>query len=70
MRIFTWAYDSSVTEILRHNFLMTIIRHGETLLNDIAKLTIGKASRPLILVCHSIGGLVVKEVREMVRVDH
>lgn len=62
-RIATWGYDADVVNkrpfrVVSNN---TIEQHAANLCTDLANIRGGqKASRPLIFVVHSLGGLVVK----------
>jgi len=62
-RIATWGYDADVVNKRPFNVVSnnTIEQHAANLCTDLANARGGdKASRPLVFVVHSLGGLVVK----------
>ncbi|KAK3987712.1 hypothetical protein QBC44DRAFT_331101 [Cladorrhinum sp. PSN332] len=59
-RVITWGYDASIAKFFQQASQEGIFGHAGTLLDDLARVRVGIA-RPIIFVCHSLGGLVVKE---------
>lgn len=59
----TYGYDSDVIKLVDNANFSTITAHGETLLNGLARVRESCQRRPLMLIVHSLGGLVVKSVR-------
>lgn len=69
LRVFTYGYDSHVTHWFNGPAMqLDILSHGESLLSGIAARRIDDPKRPLILVVHSLGGLLIKDVRSKVEV--
>lgn len=63
-RIFTFGYDSSITHLFRESANQgSILDHSTSLLQRLSAERTDCLRRPLIFVAHSLGGLVVKNVR-------
>lgn len=61
-RILTWGYDSRVTKYYSEAVNKdTIFQYGKNLLYDLRRKR--KIDRPIVWVAHSLGGIVVKQVR-------
>lgn len=65
-RIMTFGYDADVVSIVKTAGSNTLRDHGKSLANDLAfrRARSNSAMRPLIFVAHSLGGLVVEQVRQ------
>ena len=65
-RIMTFGYDADVVGIVKTAGSNTLRDHGKSLANDLAmrRARSNSIMRPLIFVAHSLGGLVVEQVRE------
>ncbi|KAK6859075.1 hypothetical protein PG995_004928 [Apiospora arundinis] len=60
-RILTWGYDSHVTKGFNGPVnKSSVYQHGKDLLYGLRRL--GPAPRPMIIVAHSLGGIVTKEM--------
>ncbi|KAK8063178.1 hypothetical protein PG996_007830 [Apiospora saccharicola] len=60
-RVLTWGYDSHVTKGLHGSVSKSsVYQHGKDFLYGVNRL--GSAPRPIILIAHSLGGIVVKEM--------
>ncbi|KAE8454517.1 hypothetical protein EG329_000140 [Mollisiaceae sp. DMI_Dod_QoI] len=59
-RVITWGYDASVANAFTYASKESLFGHAETLLSDLSRLR-RAATRPIVFICHSLGGLVVKE---------
>lgn len=63
-RMFTWGYDADVDRFRSTASQNTIFQHAADLLGDIADLLESEDSDlPIIFVVHSLGGIIVKDVR-------
>ena len=65
-RIVTYGYDADVVHFTKPAGQNTVLEHARNLVGDLTNLRLGTSSfqRPLILVAHSLGGLVVEQVRD------
>ncbi|KEY73925.1 hypothetical protein S7711_07767 [Stachybotrys chartarum IBT 7711] len=60
-RIMTWGYDTKVVkEFFGNSDQQNISQHGNNLLVCLQQERKGEPDRPLIFVCHSLGGIIVK----------
>ncbi|KAK8230361.1 hypothetical protein HDK90DRAFT_490627 [Phyllosticta capitalensis] len=60
VRIMMWGYDSAFTRLLSGSNQSSLLGYGKSLLNDLAIKRRDQKQRPLILVGHSLGGLVIQ----------
>ncbi|KAI3318127.1 hypothetical protein HD806DRAFT_325111 [Xylariaceae sp. AK1471] len=60
-RIFSFGYDANIERFMGAAGLNTVHQHGRNLLNGLCDLLDKNEPLPLIIVVHSLGGLVVKE---------
>ncbi|KAK4948028.1 hypothetical protein LTR10_013082 [Elasticomyces elasticus] len=62
-RILTWGYDADVAKAFDFASQSSISQHASQLLSDLAneRTTPSQRTRPLILISHSLGGIVVKD---------
>jgi hypothetical protein len=60
-----WGYDADAMHFLRPQGTQTILAHASDLLADMNDMreTSEEKNRPIIFVGHSLGGLVIKQVR-------
>jgi protein SERAC1 len=65
-RIMTFGYDADVVGITKTAGSNTLRDHGKSLANALAmrRARSNSTDRPLIFVAHSLGGLVVEQVRQ------
>lgn len=64
VRIYSFGYDADVERFMSSAGLNTVHQHGRKLLNDLCDLLDKYDSKiPFIFIAHSLGGLVLKEVR-------
>lgn len=65
-RIMTFGYDADVVGIIKTAGSNTLRDHGKSLANDLAmrRARSNSTTRPLIFVAHSLGGLLVEQVRQ------
>ena len=67
-RIFTYGYDSSVSHFFNGPANQnSITDNGRALLSSIASQRHHCLGRPLLLIVHSLGGIVVKSVRPLLQ---
>lgn len=68
-RIMTFGYDADVVGIVKTAGSNTLRDHGKSLANDLGmrRARSNSIMRPLIFVAHSLGGLVVEQVRDLNR---
>lgn len=59
-RIMTYGYNSSVANSYSHDNLATL---ANSFSSSLLALADAPAPKPLILIAHSLGGLIVKQVR-------
>ncbi|CAD6571798.1 MAG: hypothetical protein ASARMPRED_004791 [Alectoria sarmentosa] len=62
-RILTWGYNANVTSLKgRSTSSDRVLQHAQTLVADLQadRALEGAESRPIIFLCHSLGGIVVK----------
>ncbi|KAI1154522.1 hypothetical protein F4825DRAFT_170513 [Nemania diffusa] len=59
-RVITWGYDANIANAFQYASKESLFGHATTLLSDLARLRPG-VTRPIIFICHSLGGLVVKQ---------
>lgn len=60
-RILTWGYDSHVTKGFHGpSNKSSVYQHGKDFLYGLSRL--GSAPRPIVLITHSLGGIVTKEM--------
>lgn len=66
-RILTWGYDADVVDVMGGTSSDRILQHAHTLVPQLhADRSIeGALERPIVLVCHSLGGIIVKRVRKV-----
>ncbi|KAE8423390.1 hypothetical protein BDV36DRAFT_133106 [Aspergillus pseudocaelatus] len=64
-RIMTYGYDSSIIRFVDTVNFSTISGQAETLLNAVTRIRQKCQRRPLIFITHSLGGPIVKAVRDI-----
>lgn len=68
-RVWTWGYDSRTHTRSHRDYLTTkkLYDHGRELVFDLegARREDDSHQRPIIFIAHSLGGIVVKNVRSM-----
>jgi protein SERAC1 len=67
----TWGYDSSVAQTVELSSQNSLFGHAENLLTDLSSKRRGddEYRRPILFIGHSMGGLVIKQVR-LLEVPH
>lgn len=63
-RILTWGYNANVHSFMGSTSSDTIWDHAQTLVAQLQadREIEGASERPIIFVCHSLGGIIVKRV--------
>jgi protein SERAC1 len=66
-RVMTFGYDADVVGFSKTAGNGTLRDHGKSLTNDLAmrRVRSNSTTRPLIFIAHSLGGLVVEQVRQI-----
>ncbi|KAI0846574.1 hypothetical protein F5Y00DRAFT_271878 [Daldinia vernicosa] len=59
-RVITWGYDADIAKAFSYASKESLFGHANTLLADLADLR-RDVTRPIVFICHSLGGIVVKE---------
>ncbi|KAI4257275.1 MAG: hypothetical protein L6R42_005765 [Xanthoria sp. 1 TBL-2021] len=64
-RILSFGYDASVAAFFGRTSSDTILQHAHTLVAELVadRQLEGAMNRPIIFICHSLGGIVVKRVK-------
>lgn len=65
-KIWTWGYDADIDGFWSSASQNTVSQHATNLLSDVADLLETKhCNLPIIFVVHSLGGLIIKDVRSL-----
>lgn len=67
-RIFTWGYDVDIDHPFGSASTATVFQHASNLLSDLTDVRMSweEKQRPIIFIAHSLGGIVVKDVSNLV----